>query len=102
MPVPSRFTFPTNEHVNRLVCREGIRSGPSRDRRESQFPELGYGRLRVFTGVQEEVLETARHREFAADQERAARQTRPLVEGAGVEANTSIGPDGTCLVIEGL
>ncbi len=73
-----------------------------RGQRTPLFPELGYGRLRVFAGVQEEILETARHETSAANQEQAARQIRPLVWGAGVEADTSTGPDGTCLVVEGI
>lgn len=73
-----------------------------RGRRLPLFPELGYGELRVFIGVQEDILETARSQLAPPDREAISRQVRAAVEGVTVEPNTSIGRDGTCLIVEGL
>jgi len=83
------------------LMRRTIRGVAYRGRSVPLFPELGY-QLRVFTGVQEDILEIARSGRVGADQEEAAQQMRPGAEEAGFEANTSIGRDGTCLVVEGL
>ena len=72
-----------------------------RGRWASLFPELGYESLRVFTGLQEDVLGSALHQE-ALHEEKTAQSMRSLAEESSVDAYASLGPDGTCLVVEGL
>jgi hypothetical protein len=72
-------------------------------RRMPFFPELGYPRLRIFAGVQEEVLESARRRAADVGQpEGHALVTRPPREAEIEDPKVSVGKDGTCLILDGI
>ena len=72
-------------------------------RRMPFFPELGYPRLRIFAGVQEEVLESARRRAANVDLlEGHALVTRTLREAEIGDPKISVGRDGTCLILDGI
>jgi hypothetical protein len=70
------------------------------------FPELGARNLRIFTGVEAGLLDSVAHQPEDLDHpeeqvvERPKRFHRPPLNNA--PGNIGIGPDGTCMIIEGL
>ena len=71
------------------------------------FPELGEPRLRIFTGVAEDLLRTAvndpgRSESIAVELTPRLRQATDDAELHRREPNVSIGSHGACLVVEGL
>lgn len=71
------------------------------------FPELGEPRLRVFTGVQEDLLQAAtaesiHSEEIAASLELYFQGDLNHPPAAEEEPNVSVGPGGACLIVDGL
>ncbi len=71
------------------------------------FPELGEPRLRIFTGVQEDLLRAAitepiRSEEIATSLERQFQRKVEHPQAGQEEPNVSVGPGGSCLIVDGL
>lgn len=79
--------------------------GEFRGRSQPFFPELGNQHLRIFTGVQSELLESIKEAPTGLDveEERIHPRRRVVAEvGAGLPGTISIGNDGSCMIIEGV
>jgi hypothetical protein len=63
------------------------------------FPELGQPNLRVFTGVQSDVLAMAR---IAVEDRGHMRPNAEIAGGLVEDPSVSVGRDGSCLIVEGL
>lgn len=69
----------------------------------SLFPELGNSALRVFSGVQRDLLEAARSSGRALEEAKRPIQERLTVADRWTaDPYTSVGVDGTCLRVEGI
>jgi len=69
----------------------------------SLFPELGHQNLRLFTGVEEELL--ARIVEASPEVYRVARTIQDRVSERGMHQEApyeSLSPNGTCMIVEGV
>jgi len=80
--------------------------GEFRGRSQPLFPELGNRNLRIFTGVEAELLESIRREPGnVAPVEEEQGNPRRYVAGAAQErlpGNISIGNDGSCMIVDGL
>jgi len=80
--------------------------GEFRGRSQPLFPELGDRNLRIFTGVEAELLESIRREPGdVAPVEEGRVNPHRYIAGAGREqlpGNISIGNDGSCMIVDGL
>jgi hypothetical protein len=80
--------------------------GEFRGRSQPLFPELGDGNLRIFTGVEAELLESIRQEptELQPLEEQGVHPRKHIDAGAGRElpGTISIGNDGSCMIVEGV
>lgn len=75
-----------------------------RGRSLALFPELGGAGLRLFSGVQEDLLGAARENRVSSEKiaTELGRRRRDLAADEHVPPNTSISTNGTCFVVQGI
>jgi hypothetical protein len=80
--------------------------GEFRGRSQPLFPELGDGNLRIFTGVEAELLDSIRQEptELQPLEEQGVHPRKHIDAGVGRElpGTVSIGNDGSCMIVEGV
>jgi hypothetical protein len=80
--------------------------GEFRGRSQSLFPELGDRNLRIFTGVEAELLESIKREPGDVEpvEEEQGHPRRYLADAAREQlpGNISIGSDGSCMIVDGL
>jgi hypothetical protein len=96
------FTLPDQPLERRVVAGTAFQG-----RVTPIFPELGEQRLRIFTGVQEDLLRAAtadpiRSEEIAKSLEQHFQEDQAHPQAGEEEPNVSVGPGGSCLIVDGL